>query len=406
MKIWIVHQQAIPPIVMGPTRHYDLAKKLIELGHEVHILAGNYCHNNFHYIAEPYKSTHKISYYAGVPFIWFHVKAYRKNSFARFWSMIKFAKEIITSRDIQYLPKPDLIIGSSPSPFAALAAQRLANKFKIPFIYEIRDLWPETLINLGSFSKYHPLIILLQAIENYLLRKADKILTVLPGVHEYLSKKNIPKNHICVLPNAVDVDQIQYTLPRTDTTLKISYAGAFNISNDVQTLLQAAKILNQKLPDKFQFQLIGEGPLKNHLQNYIVEEKISNVAFSPTVAKDKIYPVLSQADIFVGMVKKSNLYQYGTSLNKMTDYLACARPIVFALDSPYSPIQEANAGYTIEPENPIKLAEAIEKIARLTMEERAQLGLNGRKYAEKNYNINIVAQNLIDELNLVITKIG
>ncbi|MBA2655117.1 MAG: glycosyltransferase family 4 protein [Gammaproteobacteria bacterium] len=395
MRIWIVHQHAIPPIGMGPTRHFDLAKKLIEQGHEVYIFAGNYCHNSFHYIGEPYSVTKKIAYYFKVPFIWIDVPAYTKNSIKRLYNMLAFAFRLLTNKDLKFLPKPDIVLGSSPSPFAAWAAQRLASRYGVPFIYEIRDLWPETLLALGSFSKHHPLAKILAGIENFLLSKAVKIISVLPGASDYLLNKKIPKDKIKWLPNAVDLNHISYSPSTIKNEITIFYAGAFNVSNDIETLLKAAKIVQEEA-NHFQFKLIGEGPQRALLEKFVASEKINNVEFFPSVGKDQIYPILGTADICVGMVRKTNLYRFGTSLNKITDYLAIARPVVFALDSPYSPITEANAGLTVPPENPHLLAQAILKIGSLSPQEREQLGRNGRKYAEQYYNLDKITAEFID----------
>jgi glycosyltransferase involved in cell wall biosynthesis len=397
MRIWIVHQHAIPPIVMGPTRHYDLAKQLIELGHEVHILAGTYCHNNFLYIAEPFSLTRKITFYGKVPFVWFNVPAYTKNSFRRLYSMAVFALNLYKSKHACVMPKPDVIIGSSPSPFAAWVAYKMARRFKIPFVYEIRDLWPATLLAIGNFSKYHPLISLFKWIEKKLLKESVKIISVLPGVKDYLCEETL-KQKLIWLPNAINFTHLTYQPPKRSDEFTIFYAGAFSLANDLETLILAAKILESHSSLKFNFKLIGEGPLRIQLCQLIERLAIKNIQILPTVNKEKIHTLLATADLFVGMVKNSNLYQYGTSLNKMVDYMSVARPIVFALDSPYSPITEANAGLTVPPESPESLAQAILKIASLPYEERMQLGLNGRRYAEENYNMEKIAAQLIDSI--------
>ncbi len=173
MRIWIIHQNALPPFLMGPTRHYDLASKLIAQGHEVYIFASNYCHNNKLYIAEGYATTQKIYYHEKVPFIWFHVPDYRKNSLRRLVNMLSFSAKLLMT-NLHSIPKPDVILGSSPSPYAAYAAQRLARRYGVPFVYEIRDLWPATLMDLAKFSKHHPMILSMQKIEDYLLKKATR----------------------------------------------------------------------------------------------------------------------------------------------------------------------------------------------------------------------------------------
>lgn len=393
MRIWVVHQHAIPPTKMGPTRHFELAKKLIAKGHEVFILAGNYCHNNFHYMSEPFTLTKKIMFYEGVPFIWLPVPAYKRNSVSRLWNMLVFARNLHLKL-LKTLEKPDVIIGSSPSPFAAFSAERLARYYKIPFVYEIRDLWPETLLNIGSFSRLHPLIFVLTKIEKYLLNKSQYIISVLPGVKNYLIQKGISPQKFLWLPNFVDCANIPFTVAPTRAKKIITYAGSFNVANDLETLLSAAKIFQERNSHPFEIHLIGDGPEKQRLENIIRDKKLTCVKLISPLAKNDVYEKLLDSDIFVGMVKKSNLYQWGTSLNKVADYLACARPIVFATDSPYCPIREAKAGITIPPENPRLMAQALEQLIELSYSERESLGRNGRNYAATNFNLETISVQL------------
>jgi glycosyltransferase involved in cell wall biosynthesis len=398
MRIWIVHQNAIPRVVMGPTRHYDLASQLIAKGHEVVIFAGNYCHNSFHFIAPPYRKTKKIAYYGQVPFIWIDVPAYQKNSVARLWNMLLFAKKVADVPLLATLATPDVIIGSSPSPFAAFSAQKLANYYKVPFIYEIRDLWPATLVSLGHFTRRHPLVRVMQHIENKLLQKAQKIISPLPGVQNYLADQDFASEKILWLPNGVNMSQIPYSPPVMKDELTVFYAGAFNVSNNVETLLQAAKYLQTSGHNKIKIKIMGQGPLRDHLQNIASVAGLNNVQFTPMVSKDNIYACLADADVCVGMVKKSQLYAYGTSLNKIADYLAVGRPVIFALDSPYNPVLAANAGLTVPPEDPESLAQAIVAISQLSSQQRQQLGSNGRAYAEQHYDMQQLAARLIAHL--------
>lgn len=402
MRIWIVHQHAVPPLKMGPTRHFELARELIRKGHEVFIFAGNYCHNNFHTIAEPYSVKGQITYYEGVPFIFFGVPNYKNNSLKRLWNMVVFGYKLLHTRRIKDLPKPDLIIGSSPSPFAAYSAEKLAARFGIPFIYEIRDLWPETLVRIGKFSRYHPLVIILQKIENKLLQRSKKIISVLPGVKDYLKAKKIKDKNFVWIPNFADISGTSYEPMSHADHITVVYTGSFNVANDVETLLAAAKILNEREPGKFCIKIFGDGPYKDKFLETIADNNLTNVFLQPAVEKNKIPKILAHADILVAMVKKSELYRFGTSLNKISDYLAAARPIVFALDSPYSPINDANSGITVAPEDPMALAEAISKLATLKPHERERLGFNGRRYAEETLNLQILASQLVSELHVVI----
>src|SRR5262249_40416725 len=158
---------------------------------------------------------------------------------------------------------------------------------------------------------------------------------VLPGVKDYLQQKGISIEKIILLPNSANLQNTLYSKYSVSDQITIIYAGSFNVANDLDTLLQAVKILQQHHSEKFKVQLIGEGPEKNRLIQWAQLHQLKIVEFLPPVPKTEIYQILSNADIFVGMVKNSNLYRWGTSLNKISDYLACGRPIIFALNSPY-----------------------------------------------------------------------
>lgn len=400
MRIWIIHQHAIPPTVTGPTRHYDLAKELIDRGHEVTIFASNFCHNRFEIITDSYKKTGQVDEINGVPFVWIQSPKYFGNSIARLWNMAMFAFNVL-QLDYSNLAPPDVIIGSSPSPFAAYAAKKLADRFKARFIYEIRDLWPETLINLGHFKKTHPFVLLLAHLEKYLLKNAKAVITALPGVANYLEQRKLPGRNLLWLPNFINVDKIVVNpIIAANHRLKILYAGSFNVANDVKTLLESAKILEQQQwSDRISIQLMGEGPQKASLQKWVHENNLSMIEFLEPVTKQRIFDVLQTADIFVGLVKDSPLYQWGTSLNKITDYMACARPIIFALNSPFDPVSEAQAGITIPPENPEQLAFAMIKLANQSLVERNQLGQNARNYVQAHYNLRPLVDKLESHLS-------
>lgn len=398
MRIWIIHQHAISPQQSGPTRHYDIARELIARGHEVFIVASNYCHNHFHYLGAPYSKTHVPHYFDKVPFIWLAAPSYKKNSWRRLWNMSVFAYRVSRLKKSRLLPKPDMIIGSSPSPFSAWAAYRLAKHWQIPFIYEIRDLWPQTLLDLGKLHRYHPLVILLAKIERQLLLQSVMVISVLPGAKDYVMAKKITKREMLWLPNFADLRQINYRPPVASPFIRILYAGSFNLANDVGTLIQAAKILQSKQSAPYLIQLIGEGPLKAKLMKQVKDEQIRHIEFLSGVAKQDIYSVLNQADVLIGLLKSTPLYQWGTSLNKISDYLAVGRPIIFALDSPYDPISQANAGMTIAPENPEQLAQAITTLMSLPPSQREQLGLNGHRYARNCLNLPVLVDQLCKAL--------
>src|SRR5690606_10302552 len=137
----------------------------------------------------------------GVDFLWLRTPEYGGNGLGRMANMLVFA-----ARTRVLLPRiipvpPDVVIGSSPQPFAALAAERLAQRLHVPFVLEVRDLWPESLVDVGNFSSHHPLILVLRRIERHLYRKADHVICLLPGAEAFIRSRGARADRITLVPN-------------------------------------------------------------------------------------------------------------------------------------------------------------------------------------------------------------
>jgi glycosyltransferase involved in cell wall biosynthesis len=158
MKIWIVNYNTPLPSWPGSSRHYNLARGLINHGHNVTIITANFSHFKRAYIVS--KGT-KNTVINGVEYYWIPVTSYKKN-ISRLYSMLVFAWRVLFKKYLPCIERPDIIIGSSPSPFVAFSAYRLARRFKVPYVLEVRDLWPETLITLGGISRFNPIILLMK----------------------------------------------------------------------------------------------------------------------------------------------------------------------------------------------------------------------------------------------------
>ena len=195
MRIWIINHYAITPDMPGGTRHYHFAWQLINRGHDVTIVAANYNHFSQTFNTLPNQNA-SIDYSHAVPFIWIPVPAYKGNTIARFWNMLVFSSRLLRNKYLPCSLKPDVIIGSSPHLFSAFAALLLSKRIKKPFILEIRDVWPDTLVELGRFSKNHPLIKMMKLIERYLYRNAKCIITLLPLVKNYLVQSGVKSQTI------------------------------------------------------------------------------------------------------------------------------------------------------------------------------------------------------------------
>jgi glycosyltransferase involved in cell wall biosynthesis len=393
MKIWLVDHYANTMTEAGGVRQFSMAREMVDRGHEVTIVASNFNHMIFK------ESTESIDIedIDGVKFWRIPVAAHSGNGLSRVWNMASFAINFWKASKIIDVLQPDIILGSSPHLFAALASLKISQRFKIPFVMEIRDLWPQSLVDLDILPKYHPFVILLAAIERYLYKKAQGIVTLLPNSIDYLVNLGVNKKNITCIPNGVNLNLIdrQPIQPPESGKFTIMFAGAHGYANSLDTALDAMKILQTKdLNSQIELHLVGDGTQKKMLQEKVTTEKIENVLFFDPVPKTEIYDVLQTADCFLMPLLDSPVFYWGVSPNKLFDYFAIARPVIFAVNSPFDLVAKAEAGISIPPNNPEALADAMEQASLLSSKQRWEMGINGRKYLEEHHDLQKLAHNL------------
>lgn len=370
----------------GGTRHYDFAKELVKRGHSVTIVASSFHYAKYQEMKEYGDSEYLLEAMDGIQFVWFKTPAYFGNGIGRVINMLSY-----TLKALKFMPKlsqnkPDIIVGSSVHLFAVWAAYRLSLRYKVPFIMEVRDLWPQTLIDMG-ISKWHPFILLLGVLEKYLYKKADKIISNLPHAYEYIGQF-VEKEKFVWISNGVDLSNIIYTPKESNGKFVVSYTGSMGVANNLQLLLDVAKRLKDKT--NIYFRIVGEGVEKGKLKVFVNENNLLNVSIENSIPKNEVTNILQNSDVLFLSLKDSPLYRFGISLNKLFDYMASGRVIIFAGNSKNNPIKDADAGYGILPNDVIGLEKTILEIYDLPQEKRDAIGQKIRKYAEDNYSIEIL----------------
>ena len=386
MNIWIFNHHALTPDMSGGTRHYDFAKELIKRGHSVTIIASSFHYSKYQEMKEYGEKEYLIEKIDGIDFIWIKTPAYFGNGVIRVKNMISYTYKVLKYIPKLNLAKPNIIVGSSVHLFAVWCAYKLSCKYKTPFIMEVRDLWPQTLIDMG-ISKWHPFIMLLGWLEKFLYKKADKIISNLPYAYEYIGKL-VEKEKFIWISNGVDLSNIKYTSKEKSNKFIISYTGAIGVANNLQILLEVAKKLKDN--ENLYFRIVGEGAEKEKLKTFVKENNLSNVSIENSVPKNEVTNILQNSDILFLSLKDSPLYRFGISLNKLFDYMASGRVVIFAGNSKNNPIKDANAGYSIAPDDVEVLQKTILEIYNLSQEKRNKIGQKIRKYAEQNYSIEIL----------------
>ncbi len=399
MNIWLVNHYAVPPSQAGGTRHFSLARELQKRGHKVTIIASSFDHHVRREMRLKEGERYRLEEIGGIPFLWIKTPSYSGNSPARIWNMVAFSLGLLRIASPTLLGAPDVVWGSSPHLFAALGAEWLARRYRVPFVFEVRDLWPQTLIDLGGFSPKHPFIQMLERIERYLYHRADRIISLLPLGHLHMAEKGAKPDKIVWIPNGIDMGLVPPPtppVPKQGGVFTVMYAGAHGLANSLEVIVEAAaEVARRGWNDQIRFRLVGDGPEKSNIIQLAKQLGVSNMSFESPVPKTQIYDVLGQADAFIAVMRDSPLYKWGFSLNKLFDYLAMARPIVLGLPpiSTYNPLAEAGAGIAVPPD-PAALAEAVIQLAQMSPGERWEMGLRGRRYVERHFAFNVLADKL------------
>lgn len=401
MNLWIFHQNAFTPDMPGGTRHYDFAKELVRRGYKVTIFATSFHHHLHREMRLKRGELWKVEVVDGINFIWIRTPPYWRNDWRRVRNMIFFMlRAWFLGRKLPFfVPKispPDVILGSSPQLLSPLAAFLVAKSFRVPFVMEVRDLWPQTIIDMNLMSARHPIIKSLQVLERFLYQRAYRIIIVPPRAYEYITACGIPREKIIWIPNGVDLSRFQGYNKSTGSgkSFQVMYLGAHGPANALDVLIYAAKVIQEKGYKQIRFILIGDGSQKNNLKALAKKLNVTNIEFRNSVPKNMIEKVLLEADAFLFNLEKIGVLKYGISSQKLFDYMITGKPVISSIETPDNPIERAKCGLIVPQRNPKALAEAIIKLYKMPLEKREEMGHRGKEYVEKNHAIPLLVDRL------------
>ena len=396
--LWIVNHYAQAPDGAGPVRHYSLARRLAELGWTTIIIASSVELNTGRQRLPPGRRAVSEDH-AGVVFRWLRSPGYRDSGLARIWNMLHFSFGALGTEATAGLPAPDLVLGSSVHPLAAWSAERLARRHRVPFVFEIRDLWPEVLVAMGRLARFSPATLLLRRLEASLCRRAAAIVAVVPFAADYLGRYGVADKVIWI-PHGVDAEFMSPVPRAAPGTFTLTYLGAHGPYNSLDTLIDAMAIVRRDpAGGDVRCQLVGAGPSRDALRRRAAELELDNVAFRDPVPRREVSRIAAETDAFVlCTLDLPGVFRYGVSMNKLYDYMAMGRPAILALAARNNPVAEANAGMTVAPRQPAALAEAILALARTPPAEREAMGERARRHARENYDYAVLARRLAERL--------
>ena len=398
MKIWIINQYAMLPSTGNGTRHRHLAREFAARGHEVSIIAARWSHLTRDVSAAD--AAPQIDYFEGFRFVSVDLLRYRHaHDKRRVLNWFYFAFKLFSLRRLLG-EKPDIVIYSSPALIGFVAAERIARKYGARLVFEVRDIWPLTLVQIGGFSERHPLIRLLQWIEDRAYRKADLVISNLRGAICHMAGRGLTESRFAWVANGISLAEPHDEMDMPGSVVinipsgkfVVGYTGTLGKANAVETLINAADRLRDETD--IVFVLLGAGKDREELEALAKSQNLDNVIFLGSVPKAQVQSIIARFDAcWIGW-RKSPLYTYGIAANKIFDYLYAARPILHSYSGKHDPIAEYGAGLTVPAEDSQALASAILRLKACPVERRQDMGDNGRAAVIKNHDYAKLAQYL------------
>lgn len=401
MKMMLFHQYFLGKNDPGGSRWNQLTKYFTEHNDiSIDVMAGNIHYATGEQVGEKtWYNNEKISEQITVHRTWTY-SGYNVNFVGR---LIGYFSYVFSSlyRSL-FLAKPDVIIVTSPSLFVGISAIALSKIKRVPFIFEVRDLWPESAVATGVLTNRH-LINILYALEKSLYRNAKKIVALTPAFKENIERR-FPeyKDKIEVITNAADFDLMQPGIKENWVREKydwgdkkvFTYLGTHGVANDLMQVIEVAEVLKEN--KNILFVLIGDGMQKEQLKEKAKEYGLRNLQFIDSVPKEQIGDFINASDVCMAILKKTDTFKT-VYPNKVFDYMSCKKPSLVTIDGiTRKLIEDADTGLYAEPENVESLKEKIHKFIGMNEDEMQQMGENGFFFVQKNFDREKLAKKYLD----------
>lgn len=389
MHILLIHQAFAALDEPGGTRHHELARFLVSKGHRVTVIASPVSYLTGTASANGSEALEGITIVRPRVYAALH-----KSFFHRLLAFFSFAiSSFFAGLRIQNV---DVIWGTSPPIFQGWTAWLLARLKGAKFLFEVRDLWPDFAIAVGVL-KSPTLIKMSLWLERFLYQRADQVVVNSPGYVEHVISRGAQR--VELIPNGADPEMFNpldmgnpfRASNHLQNKFVVLYAGAHGISNDLEVVLESARLLANRL--EIHFVLLGDGKEKANLQAHARELGLQNITFLPPVPKREMSAALAGADACLAILKPLDEYKT-TYPNKVFDYMAAGRPVILAIDGVIRQVVEAaGCGLFCQPGDPQALADAVLKLAT-NRDAALQMGLAGRAYLEQHFSRQALAAQL------------
>jgi glycosyltransferase involved in cell wall biosynthesis len=410
LNLLLINHYAGAPELGMEYRPYYLAREWARAGHRVCIVAASFSHVRARQPALRRAASEQLI--DGITYRWLRTPRYRGNGVGRAWNIARFLARLW--REAPALAQrwqPDAVIASSTYPMDIWLARRIARRCEpkpAKLVYEIHDLWPLSPIELSGMSPNHPFIRLCQRAEDAAYRDADVVVSMLPRVHDHVTVHGLDPKRLTIVPNGIDPDE--WSVPsqplrddvraavdvaRARGQLVVGYAGSMGLPNALDTLLDAARLLQH---EPIAVVMVGDGHERARLAQRVKQETIANVTLLPPIPKAQVPSFLGAIDVaYIGW-QRVPIYRFGIAPNKLMDYMMAGCAVLHSVEAGNDPVADAGCGITVAPESPAAVAEGLRRLAALTPPQRRAMGARGRDYVLAHHAYPVLARRFIEAL--------
>jgi colanic acid biosynthesis glycosyl transferase WcaI len=413
VKILYVSQYFPPEMGAPAGRAADLSRLWVEDGHEVTVLTG-FPNHPTGVIPPEYRSKFRRlvtrENVEGVNLVrtWLlpfpNRKAYER--------MLNYSSFFFSSASTGLsLPQPDVVIASSPQLLVGLAGWWLAHCKRVPFVFEVRDLWPESLTAVGMGNANSVLHRTLAKIAGFLYRNSNRVVVVTRAFKDYLIDRwRVPAEKICVVEHGVRTDLFSPHSRSSDLRREfggegkfvVSYIGTMGMAHGLETVVETAAQLQTLTPEVLLL-MVGEGAEKHSIMNLARSRRLNNLHFVDQQSREKVPAYICASDACLVLLKKAELFK-AVLPTKLLEFMSCARPVILGVDGHARRImQAANAGVFVEPGSSAELTNAILHLAA-NPEWCESLGRNGRGYVLQHFSHRRTARTYLELLESLLEE--
>lgn len=412
MNILLIHQYFLEEDDPGGSRWNEFTRVWTAQGHKVTVLAGM-----MHYNGKEKKPEYKGKYFVkkqqGAVNVWrCHVsEAYNKHFLGRLWGYFSFMFSSLYAGLFKVKGKHDVVIVTSPPLFVGASGYMISRLRRMPFVFEVRDLWPESAIDTGVL-KNKLVIKLAYWVEAFIYKHAALINVLTPAFYKVLhEQKGIPERKLIQISNASDFSLSEKLLHEFDPKafrkehdleghFVITYVGAHGVANHLEQVLDAGEALKDT---NVLFLLIGQGMEKDRLKQLAADRKVTNVRFLDSVPKAEVFRYILASEMGASVLKRVDTFKTVYS-NKTFDYMSCKKPILMAIDGVSRElVEQAGAGVYVEPENTNEYNRIIRQYLN-DPERLSREGERGYRYAKENFDREVLADKYLNHISSLLKR--